>query len=751
MKKLFKSNNNLIITIVALVECILLIGISTFSWIEAASSLIIRGNDLPVADSLNYEFKTTTDNTDVIDLSTYFRDTSFFRYARASSADGRTFYFDKGVGSTTYRLGDTTDYNVNYYNIDFKLNTDLSKTSNYFFNTSDGSQEIFRVSGVDDAVATEIESAFRISITSTTIGSDNRPIAETAIYTQQEAAEDIEILAVSDTNATSTQRAIPILNTNYFYSTGNTGIENIGDYAVFSSTKSDKATDINIRIWLEDGALTPETRLAMQGAQVDIDLQFSNSSSSFKSFYFDDYTFRNFNTKEEYISNADGTTTTIKNSLYLYYSDAEITQVIPMVRIGENSDGVPHWGTANDSGVAKPRVSMDMIDALYDNTVQEEFYYFYGSYTKDDTNITTNEIYKWDVGEIQINSDEDYVYRGLTAFENGADNSFTYGVWSTEDISLYQFKDYTTSSTANAFNSGAYQFVKNGSLYLNVNGEYGPETVKMHYDDSTGMCQGYFKTTDDVYYSYTTDATYSSSTNYKVKWYATDNNTTNKGLVYNALGYSEDGVLGSTTYTGVGTFDDVEKITLSSELVDNNLNKNYRYKVKVGDNFIYMARGEDSLHHFAYVPVDSDVTFKMFNNTTLKFTSSKYVPSTNSNTFYLTDNSTALVGQWCIAVVVDATADRLLSAETIPGSTLKYSFSSSVGGYVITGDLIPLGDGYRYYIKDFNGDVDPNNYFITYTWTPYSENEDLGTVDTVFTYTHYLNNGNYFVITETNE
>lgn len=65
----FKNKKNTIISIVALVQCVILIGVMTYSWIESASSLIIKGNDIPISSNLNYRFDIKDGATNMVDLS----------------------------------------------------------------------------------------------------------------------------------------------------------------------------------------------------------------------------------------------------------------------------------------------------------------------------------------------------------------------------------------------------------------------------------------------------------------------------------------------------------------------------------------------------------------------------------------------------------------------------------------------------------------------------------------------------------
>ena len=110
----------LVIAVVALVECLLLLTFTTYSWIESSSSLIIATGQggagkminngkyisLSVANNMNYQVlvandsagnATLTDNEYNVEEGDggFYRSVRYFNYARTSSADGKTFYFPK--------------------------------------------------------------------------------------------------------------------------------------------------------------------------------------------------------------------------------------------------------------------------------------------------------------------------------------------------------------------------------------------------------------------------------------------------------------------------------------------------------------------------------------------------------------------------------------------------------------------------------------------------------------------------------
>ncbi|MEE1061811.1 MAG: hypothetical protein UH080_08365, partial [Ruminococcus sp.] len=134
------NKKNLLISVVALIEVILLLIVSTYSWIEKTSSLQILGegdidnNTYSIAEmytaNTNYKDKT-------ISLDKYFRASGNVHLAPAKSTDGVNFQFKKlksGTSTTEYRNGNINDKNVNYISFSFKVKAMEKDTEFYFEN-----------------------------------------------------------------------------------------------------------------------------------------------------------------------------------------------------------------------------------------------------------------------------------------------------------------------------------------------------------------------------------------------------------------------------------------------------------------------------------------------------------------------------------------------------------------------------------------------------------------------------------------
>ena len=737
-KKIFKGKTNSIISLVALIECIILVVLTAYSWIESASSLVIKGNDLPISSNLNYRFDIVEGSTNMVDLSTYFRPTALYQIAQASSPDAENFYFKKADAST-YRKGDTTDYNTSYYNIDFQVHNETSKSYVYYFNKSD----IFEVTSdviTDENILNVAERAMRISVTAGTTSSSTRIFSiDTKTYKPVNNISG----AVTANNITSIGLSG---NSEYTYNT-NTDPNQF----VFSSTGGGDDTKINIKIWFEEKdaeflALSAADKEALLGATVKINFQFVNTESNFQTFFFDDYT---FNIKEghegQHITSEDQS-----KKMYFHFTEGTTTSVVPMTTIPTTGDYV-RWVTSSDEGEATPRISDAMRKQLTQNP--SSGYFFYGTYN-DDTK-TANVTYKWPITAPAVNDGNNYIFKALSVNKLSS-GSTGYGVWDNEEIELWEFKDMAASATTNDYNNGAYQFINNagqGRLYISENDTVNNTATRMYYDAHTDTWKGYFKKVKTPVFNYISADVYSAS-NVKVRWTATDPTEYEGKRIYTALGYEGTNTPAAQTTAafGVGTWGPVELIKFSSELVDESMNKNLRYKVSVVINgtrrYYYMFNGVNDLIWGVHVPKDAGtaadaIQFQRFNSVTSTSVSGKWneeeIKRNGSSIFYATDMAaTVSRGQWHIGVFVDGTADNVVNdvLSTVENSKLEYSIDGGVS-FIEMNKL----DNYRWYTNDFESTVKN----IKYRWTAYT-GEGINTA--VFDYGHALENGIYFNIAE---
>ena len=124
-----------LLSIVALVEILVLLAVSTYAWVETVSTIRIYTSDSAVAkvdanptgQLLTHNFQKATFSStaaDPIDLSQMYHESGAFHLAPASSADGKTIFFPhyQPDGSVNdYRKADSSDNMVNYVSFSFRV------------------------------------------------------------------------------------------------------------------------------------------------------------------------------------------------------------------------------------------------------------------------------------------------------------------------------------------------------------------------------------------------------------------------------------------------------------------------------------------------------------------------------------------------------------------------------------------------------------------------------------------------------
>ncbi len=740
-KMLFNGKNkNSILSVVALVECIVVLAFTTYSWIESASSLVIKGDDLPISHNINYRFDVKDGATNMVDLNSYFRPTALYQMAQASSPDGTNFYFKK-ANASTYRLGNTTDYNTSYYNFDFQVHNETAKTFNYYFEKSD----IFTVTSdqeIDESVLDVAEGAFRIAVTAGTNTSNTR------IYSR----DTVSYNAINNIAGTS-QKLVTTTglsgDSQYKYETNTNN-----SISVFSTTGGGDDTKVNLKIWFEETdakykALSADDKKKLEGATVKINLKFVNSESNFQTFFFDDYTFSTEEGHEGmHVTSEDQT-----KKMYFCYTDGTTTSIVPMTTTTSPNDEATRWVTASDDGEPTPRISDAMRNDLAENP--SHGYFFYGTYNASTGVHTTH--YKWNITKPAVNDANVYIFKALSVVKHNT--NLGYGVWDNVPIKLWYFKDQTSSATTEAYNTSGYQFItKSGQnkLYLSNTTKASVNATRMYYDASTDTYKGYFDSSvTNPIFSYISGSDNFIDSNIKVQWTASNPTEYNGETVYKALGYEGADTVASqeTIAVGVGTWQETEQILLSTELVDASMNKDFRYKIGVHFNdtlrFYYMTKHKNALTWGAFVPKNSGntvgdyITFQRFDDVEATGHAGTWNSTATlrdgSNKFYATDMAaTTSNGQWHIGVVVDGSADNVVNdvLSTVESSKLEYSIDGGAT-YVEMNKL----DDRRWYTGDFSGAVTSLNY----RFTAY---EGEGVVETVFTYGHDLVDGIYLTIKE---
>lgn len=138
-----RSKKSLLLTVVALIEIIAIMGISTYSWVESVSSIMIHttGQDVDTGTKMTInnplkQIANVGSTGNAIDLTNYFRKSGGYHLTAASSADGNTMYFPevRGGNSNNFRIGTINDKNVNYISFTFKLKSTDANYTSYAFN-----------------------------------------------------------------------------------------------------------------------------------------------------------------------------------------------------------------------------------------------------------------------------------------------------------------------------------------------------------------------------------------------------------------------------------------------------------------------------------------------------------------------------------------------------------------------------------------------------------------------------------------
>lgn len=142
-KKTEKSDNflgrvsikTIVLSVVALIQIMLLITGTTFSWVETISSLALTGGgkiDNPVKTVAN--IGSGSDYEKALDLDAYFKKAGNVHLSTCSSADGQNFYFPIVGDNNNYRQSTVNDRNVNYIGYNLKVvNKEKNKSKDFKF------------------------------------------------------------------------------------------------------------------------------------------------------------------------------------------------------------------------------------------------------------------------------------------------------------------------------------------------------------------------------------------------------------------------------------------------------------------------------------------------------------------------------------------------------------------------------------------------------------------------------------------
>lgn len=617
---------HVLIAVVAIIECLILISFTTYSWIESNSSLVIMNGrqsttqledtivNIDIDDALNYKLNLTNDGENA-DIDTFFRYTKNYRYGRASSADGVTFWFPKrnntypsAQGTNVFRKGDTTDYNTSYLYFDFIIDNDIGNRDFYFDDTDAGAQSVQKVFSVDDPSGyfngktytdggetknklDAVLNAMRISVTTSEINGGIESASDTVIYSVTGATYAAQN-GVDDSNH-QTLTSAKIKSLRDYGAHYNLSRENVQARTPLFTSKKNRQTKVSVRVWLEimdpdfqkafnfsrdsqnPNSFSEEDFAAIAGVTVNLDITFANTANSYVPFYFDDYTFDNSDA-----TNSDGNrgrnmtlanTSNPNYAVWFHGWDPDTEGWVDYKMTRENSqNGRTRW-----SADSVPVRITDHLQNGITTSHLNDSYFIYGASA---TETAPSTGLKWNLYTNPTGGSE-FVYSAYSRTFNG---STTYGVgaW-TNAMTLVTFKDMATASVTDDFNNGTgnYRFMNtraaddrtnyhvfvnnndNGTNYdANFAADVTQTTAAMYYD-STGevpVFKAYVPSqwlhgNGALYFNYSYNGVFSRlGTN--VRWFARNSTPRNNDYIYTALGYEGNHTVDSATTSSVAYY-----------------------------------------------------------------------------------------------------------------------------------------------------------------------------------------------------
>lgn len=664
------SKAHVLIAVVAIIECLILISITTYSWIETASSLIIKTGHknyedtfdtrIPIAKALNYKFtinNTTPNMSDVADLNNYFdlsgesSTQNLFRFARASSANGKDFFFPKknNLNSTTaYRKGDIIDSNSNFVHYDFTL-SNMGATKNNKFKFYFNDANVFNVTNGSGSLTepqlNEIKYAMRISFQT----GNGTP----KIYAMtSESTDTVTSSAVKNTNGTTQDVTV-------------TKIKNDPNQKLFTIGKNTDQ-NISVRIWLEDKATTL-TAAQISGVNIGVNLQLTYAQNDYDFLYFDDYTFSSGIKNKDNIGGhlTEDFPESDNYRMYFVYqesSDGNNRHVYPMTidNSGSNVDA-NCWVTCDATGTAASTIpdidSQPYIANLTSNTTtaatnaRTYSYFAYGTWNKANVGTTTapsTPLYTWKFNGEKGDTTGELRYNSYSVTSTGSSNAYGAGGWAyNTPLSKVYFRDLATGVTTEDYNSGSnFKYIttavnaasdegsgnRSNVMYVNIlnnttyNATNAAQTATMYYDKSADNGKGLFVSfvptawlnNSALNFRFSANGYYNAYSS--IRWVAgvATHPTNNANYIYTGLGYTTNY---STTYynvntasriaTGAGCWNAIESepVYFSTELIDDAVSKAFRYQIGVKINnsssATYYNLVPDTTHSkfYAYIPV----------------------------------------------------------------------------------------------------------------------------------------------------
>ena len=649
------------IAVVALIECLLLLAFTTYSWIESSSTLIIRNGpqnivednvvNIDIMDQTNYLFTVKADG-DLADLNNYFKAVKYYELSKCTSADGKTFFFpfrnNTFTTSDKFRKGDTTDYNTSYYYLDFVIKNNSNSRKDFFFDT----ENIFTVT--DDTESAELQQTYSVTVggethtgtrldalkramrVSVAIGSNN-PL----IYSP-EGSTGYNSIAGSVTNATDSSIVTPVTTRKFYdytYREDEHGVIVDDIDPLFSANSGGAETRVSVRIWFD--VLDPDFQAAfgfnsdlfsmIPRAKISVDLGMKCTDNDRQTVYFEDYTFSN-------TANCERLTDERQN-YFMWFCAYQPYNEDPPHKAGWEWKKMTKDATVSvHNSWTTSEATITMMGALSSNLSKSYFIYAPDN-GAGAPNTGAAGTYKWDLPAAPT-AEGHYVFNAYSAVSYTSSSSETktnygVGVWETatdsNDMELVYVRDWATCVTDQDFNRSAsskpnQQYMtqkalsdptKNILYVNNVNNNTKANnftnaacrvTAAMHYDEDLELFKSYvpkswLANTSTVYFNYCPNGTFSFA-NTVQRWSAFSPSKLLNGddYIYTALGYVGNvlpNYYSGTDYAaGVGTWGDFEEIQLSTELIDSDHKAAYRYYIGI----VGYSADSSNFNYYAMIP-----------------------------------------------------------------------------------------------------------------------------------------------------
>ena len=501
------TTSHVLIAVVALIECLLMIAFTTYSWIESSSSLVIMNGpqttvtdeiaNINITGELNYRVDLDTLGS-IADINDYFRKVKYYEYSKTTSADGKTFFFPRrnntNADSTEFRRGDTTDYNTSYYYFDFVIHNNTTSGKDFYFDpencyTVDGNKTIFDIIGGDSKLSEEydttnhltridaLRSAMRMSI-STQVGFG---AAETKMYSVYGTSgyDSVNPSKLSATDSDIDTEVTTHNITDYVYATNGSAPTSTKLFTARKVNGDDsKDTKVSIRIWFDwlDPAFQDafdfsasyndfdsDLFKSIPSAQIGIKFGLVCYDNDFQAVYFDDYTFSN-------TANARHITDENSNYKMWFYAYQPATMrpgrsagnVWLMMEEDSSSNTFNRWYTANATQSMMSTSSENVesgTGGMSDAHIEvAKFVYAPPNNDGNAPNQNASGVYTWMLPEKPGEDGYDFFNAySYTAYSN-ANTKTGVGVWddsSGNQMMLLRFNDAATATTDVNYNGSS--------------------------------------------------------------------------------------------------------------------------------------------------------------------------------------------------------------------------------------------------------------------------------------------------------